>query len=151
MLSAADQQIFPDRRGNRYGAKACYEPLEYKKDLESEQTFCGAFADLLRPPPTFSESKIRILVLTGMRGRVGGDMTVRGAHLCHQLILGATATGAVTTIVPRADPVFGKGSAKVGESGYQNLSNIGSRVTGRALHGPSRSPYQIAHTERITG
>ena len=115
MLSAADQQIFPDRRGNRYGAKACYEPLEYKKDLESEQTFCGAFADLLRPPPTSSESKIRILVLTGMRGRVGGDMTVRGAHLCHQLILGATATGAVTTIVPRADPVFGKGSAKVGK------------------------------------
>ena len=111
------------------------------------------FSNLLRPSPTFSESKIRILVLTGMRGRVGGDMTVLGAHLRRQLILGATATGAVTTIVPRADPVFGGGSEKVGEGGYQKLSNVGYRVTGRPLHGPSRSPYryQIAHTVWITG
>ena len=151
MLCAADQQIFPDRRGNRYGAVECYEPLEYKKYLESEQTFCQTFADLCRPSPTFAESKIRISVFTGMHGRVGGDMAVRGAHLCRQLILGATATGDATTVAPRADPVFGKGSAKVGEGGYQNLSNVGSRVTGRPLHGPSRSPYQIAHTVWITG
>ena len=108
------------------------------------------FSNLLRPSPTFSESKIRILVLTGMRGRVGGDMTVLGAHLCRQLILGATDAGAAATVAPRTGPVFGEGSAKVGEGGYQNLSNVGSRATGRPLRGSSLSPYQIARTVCIT-
>ena len=76
-----------------------------------------------------------------MRGRVGGDMAVLEAHLCRQLILSATAAGAATTVAPRAGPVFGEGSAKVGEGGYQNLSNVGFRATGRPLHGSWRLAY----------
>ena len=135
MFCAADQQIFTDRRGNRYGAEACYEPLEYKKDLESEQTFCGAFANLRRPSPTFAESKIRISVLTEMRGRVGGDMAVLEAHLCRQLILSATAAGAATTVAPRAGPVFGEGSAKVGE-GRRRSAKVGTKTSQTSVSEP---------------
>ena len=70
----------------------------------------GADFRVMDPPsPTFAESKIRNTVLTGMHGRIGGNIAALGAHLGRPLIFGATATGAATTVAPRAGPVFGEG------------------------------------------
>ena len=56
----------------------------------------------------------RIFVLTGMRGRIGGDIAALGAHPGRQLIFGASAIGAATNGRASGRSSFRRRSAKVG-------------------------------------